>query len=65
MRDKNKKTDKKSKDHKDNKPTAGNVKETGFENTTWEATTDHSADSTEAERESTAKTTTHKPQQKN
>ena len=59
MRKKNKpnKTDKNEADHK---PTAGGVKETGFENTTWEASADHSADSTEAERKSTAKTTTHK-----
>lgn len=41
---------------KDSKPTAGNVKETGFEDTTWEQHTDHDADSTEAERKNTART---------
>ncbi|HEX6181732.1 MAG TPA: hypothetical protein VFZ47_10845 [Chitinophagaceae bacterium] len=40
----------------DSKPTAGEVKEEGFENTTWEQHTDHDAASTEAERKNTAKT---------
>ena len=41
---------------RDSKPTAGEVKEQGFENTTWEQDTDHDAASTEAERKNTAKT---------
>ena len=41
---------------RDSKPTAGEVKEEGFENTTWEQHTDHDAASTEAERKNTAKT---------
>ncbi|HYF30885.1 MAG TPA: hypothetical protein VD993_07185 [Chitinophagaceae bacterium] len=41
---------------RDNKPTAGDVKEKGFEDTTWEQHTDHDAASTEAERKNTAKT---------
>ena len=41
---------------RDSKPTAGEVKEQGFENTTWEQHTDHDAASTEAERKNTAKT---------
>lgn len=42
--------------NKDTKPTAGDVKERGFENTTWEQHTDHDAASTEAERKNTGKT---------
>lgn len=41
---------------KDCKPTAGDVREQGFENTTWEQNTDHDAASTEAERANTART---------
>ena len=41
---------------RDSKPTAGEVKEKGFENTTWEQHTHHDAESTEAERKNTSKT---------
>ena len=41
---------------RDSKPTAGDVKEQGFEDTTWEQHTDHDAASTEAERKNTSKT---------
>ena len=41
---------------RDSKPTAGDVKEEGFENTTWDQHTDHDAASTEAERKNTGKT---------
>ena len=44
------------KQDRDSKPTAGDVKEEGFENTTWEQHTDHDASSTEAERKNTSKT---------
>ncbi len=45
-----------AKQDRDSKPTAGDVKEEGFENTTWEQHTDHDAASTEAERKNTSKT---------
>jgi hypothetical protein len=41
---------------RESKPTAGDVKEEGFENTTWEQHTHHDAESTEAERKNTGKT---------
>ncbi|HEY0679263.1 MAG TPA: hypothetical protein VGD17_13320 [Chitinophagaceae bacterium] len=44
------------KNNKDNKPTAGNITEKGFENTTWEENTDHGAESTAPERKNTEKT---------
>ena len=43
-------------ENKDHKPTAGSVKEQGFEQTTWEEHANHNADSTKAERDNTSKT---------
>ncbi len=43
-------------EHRDTRPTAGDVKEHGFENTTWEQHTHHDAGSTEAERKNTGRT---------